>query len=200
MIGFLDIFLARNVILGYFSVSCKTRKGGKVRKLILFVGILGILLSSGAYAKELKIGYVDVLMLFNEYDKTKDYESMLEGKKQERAKENKLEVKKEEIIKMQDKLELLKDKELEKQREKIKEAMIKYRTLENKILTELRKESDEKMKEILDDVEKAIKDYSKKNGFGLVLRKSAILYGEGGKDLTDTLLGLLNKQYNKKKK
>ena len=73
-------------------------------KKYVLVGILiwGLILPIKCFAQNLKIGYVDVFEVFREYEKTKDYDKILENKK--KAKEKELEKKRNEIKKMQDKL------------------------------------------------------------------------------------------------
>ncbi len=167
------------------------------KALVLALGLCFIG-SAIVYGKDLKVGYADIVKVFNDYQKTKDYEKILDEKKKKKEEESKLEEKKNEIIKMQDKLELLKDKEKEQQKEKIKKAVNEYRDLEAQIYSDLKKESDEKMKEIIDDINNAISNYAKSKGFDLILNKSAILYGKEGIDVTESVLKKLNEGYKAK--
>jgi outer membrane protein len=168
-----------------------------VKKYIIFLISLGTLFSFSlnCFGKELKIGYVDIFKVFNEYEKTKDYDKMLEEKKEKE--EKKLDKKKEEIEKLQDKLALLKKEEQDKQRVAIAQAVKEYRQLEREILTDLKKERDEKMKEIIDDINKVIKEYAKKEGFDLIINENAILYGEEVMDITSEILRIVNQRYKK---
>ena len=65
---------------------------------------------SPTYSKDFKLGYADVMLIFNEYNKTKEYQKVLEEKRKESEEESNLQEKKEDIIKMQDSLALLKTK------------------------------------------------------------------------------------------
>lgn len=165
----------------------------------VLVALLGlcVLLTAQVSAKDLKIGYVDVLKVFNEYKKTKDYEGMLDEKRQKEETVNKLPEKKEAIIKMKDKLDVLKGNELEKQQRELQKAVIDYQQLERKVFAGLKQESDEKMKEVLDDIDLKVKDMGKKKGLDVVLNKSVILYGDDGLDLTQEVLSSLNREYKK---
>ena len=160
--------------------------------LLLVVGLVCPSLCSG---EDLKIGYVDIFQIFNEYDKTKDYDKVLEGERDK--KEAELEKKKEEIKKMQDKLSLLKETEQDKERDKITQAATEYRDLEREALLDLKKKRDDKMKEIVEDINKVIEVYAQKSEFDLILNKSAVLYGEGGADVTDQILKIVNAKYKK---
>lgn len=166
-----------------------------MKKLVISILVLGLVSPLTGVAKDLKIGYVDIFKVFNEYRKTKEYDKMLEEKKN--AKEKELEKKKEEIKEMQDKLELLKDKEKEGAREKLTKATGEYRKLERQFILDLKRERDEKMKEIIDDINKVIEDYGRKEGFDLIINKGAILYGREGIDLTETILKIVNQKYKK---
>lgn len=166
-----------------------------LKKIVVLIEIFIFLFSLNVYSQRLKIGYVDVFKLFNQYKKTQDYDKILEGKKSE--KEKLLEEKKEKIKKMQEKLNLLNEKEQEKQRRKITQAAEEYRKMEREFYLDLKKERDEKMKEIVEDINRVINDYGKKHGYQIIFNKGAVLYGEKGLDLTDTILKIMNQNYKK---
>lgn len=152
---------------------------------------------SVCFAKDMKIGYVDIFKVFNDYEKTKEYDEKLEVKKS--TAEKKLEKKKETIEKLQSKLDLLKESERAKEEEKLSKELKEYRDLEREAFTDIRKERDEKMKDIVEDIDKIIKDYAKKNGFELIINSNAVLYGAKAMDVTDEILKISNKKYKKKK-
>jgi Skp family chaperone for outer membrane proteins len=145
---------------------------------------------SVSYAKELKIGYINFLEVFNEYKKTKDYDEALNKKTEE--KEKQLKDKGAELEKMQSKLSVLKDKEKDKEQQKMDQAEKEFQQLRRQSLLDLKKERDEKMKEIVEDIEKTIKDYAKKNNFDLILHGSAVLYGDKSIDITADVLKIVN--------
>ena len=51
--------------------------------------------------------------------------------------------------------------------------------------------------QLLDSIDNFLKDYAKKKGFDMVLRKSATLYIDEKYDVTDEVIEGLNKRYNK---
>ena len=81
-----------------------------------------------ASAEDLKIGYVDIFKVFNDYEKTKKYDTTLEAKKKEA--EAKLEQKKTDLEQMQKKLGVLKEAEKQKEQEKLTKAVEEYREIE----------------------------------------------------------------------
>lgn len=145
---------------------------------------------SVSFAKDLKIGYLNFLEVFNEYKKTKDYDETLNKKAE--VKEKELKVKESEIEKMQSKLNVLKDKDKDKEQKNLEKATQDFIQLKRQSLIDLRKEKDEKMKEIIEDIDKTIKDYSKKNNFDLVIHGSAVLYGDNTMDITQDILKIIN--------
>jgi len=159
------------------------------------IGIFVFLFSFDVYSQKLKIGYVDIFKLFNQYKKTQDYDKILESERNK--KEKLLEEKKEKIKKMQEKLSLLNEKEQEKQRKKIMQVAEEYKKMEREFYLDLKKERDEKMKEIVEDIKQVIDDYGKKHGYQIIFNKGAVLYGEEGLDLTDTILKIMNQSYKK---
>lgn len=168
----------------------------KICKLTLIWVIL-MSFSFTCFAKELKVGFVDVFEVFNEYEKTKDYDEKLEKKKEEAEKQ--LDKRKEEIEKLQGKLSLLKEKEQEKEEEKISKKIEEYRELERKSFTDIKKERDESMQVIVEDIDKIVDEYAKNNGYDLILNENVILYGNKAMDITAEILKISNKKYRKEK-
>jgi outer membrane protein len=151
--------------------------------------------SAVSQAKDLKIGYVDIFKVFNDYKKTIDYDKTLEGKKEDA--EKKLDAKKETIKKIKDKLSLLKEGEKAKEEAKMRKEAEEYQELQRKIFIDIKKERDEKMQEIIEDINKIVEEYAKKNKFDMVINQNAILYGDRVMDITDEILKISNQQYKR---
>jgi len=153
--------------------------------------------SSTCFSEDLKIGYVDIFKVFNDYEKTKEYDEKLEAKK--KGVEKKLEKKKETIERLQGKLDLLKEGKRAKEEEKLNKELKEYRDLEREAFTDIKKERDERMKDIVEDIDVIVKDYAKKNGFRLIVNSNVVLYGAKAMDVTDEILKISNKKYKKEK-
>jgi outer membrane protein len=54
-------------------------------------------------------------------------------------------------------------------------------------------------KTILDEIQQAITDYAKANGFSVMLDQRSLLYGQEAYDVTDEVLKVLNERYTNKK-
>jgi Skp family chaperone for outer membrane proteins len=53
------------------------------------------------------------------------------------------------------------------------------------------------MKEIVDDIEKTIKEYAKKNNYDFIIHGSAVLYADKAADITTDILKVVNDAYKK---
>jgi len=163
---------------------------------VLVVMALFLSLPFVCFSADLKVAYVDLFEVFNEYNKTKDYDGELE--KKSNAAKNQLTARREKIEKIRSKLEVLKESERKKEEGKLLEEINSYKNTERKVFVDLKKEKNEKMKEIFEDISKVIKEYAKKNKFDLVINENSILYGNKAMDITSDILNLSNKQYKKK--
>ena len=168
-----------------------------MKKVIRFflAAVMLISFSTTLFAKDLKIGYVNFFEVFNEYKKTKEYDENLTKKKDD--KEKKLKQKSDDIEKMQSKLSLLKDKEKDKEQQKLDSAVKDFRQIYGQARVDLKKERDERMKEIVDDIEKTIKEYAKKNNYDFIIHGSAVLYADKAADITTDILKVVNDAYKK---
>jgi len=143
-----------------------------------------------------KLAYVDLSRLFGEYGKTKDYDKTL-GDKQA-SYEAEREKKFSEVKQLQDKLNLLSEKEKESKKSEVDTKVQSLREYDRQKQTDLRKEQDEKMKEILKDIEEAVKEYSVKEGYTMVFNDRVLVYQVKSMDITEKVLEILNKKYPKK--
>ena len=162
-------------------------KGAKLAGIIF----IATLFATAAFAEEKgKIGYVDLSRLFDEYYKTKEYDKVLEAEHKDYEQEAKGKVDK--IREQQGKLELLKEdqkKSLEGDVEKMKSDLMEY---DRQKKTTLTKERNEKIREILLEIEKIVSGYAEQNGYALILNDRVLIYGDPARDLTQDILKTLN--------
>jgi len=166
------------------------------RAVLCFLGILvaSFIFIGMAQAAE-KIGYVDLSRTFSEYGKTKEYDKSLSEK--ETAYNSEREKKVNEVKQLQDKMNLLSDKEKENKKTELTNKIKSLQDLDREKQTDLRKEQDEKMKEILKDIENAVKAYAQKEGYTLVFNDRVLVYQEKNLEITDKVIEILNKGYKK---
>lgn len=135
--------------------------------------------------------YVDLMKLFNEYNKTVAYDEALAEKQAE--KEASLQKKNDELMKMQDELKLLKDDAKKAKQEELAKLGGAMQQEYKASLDELKKERDTKMAEVLKDIEDEIAAYAKEKKLPYVLKKASIAYADEANDRTEEVLKRLNK-------
>ena len=155
--------------------------------------VLGLALTAAAFAKDMKIAYVDLSRLFDNYQKTKEYDAGLQKESEGFQKERDGMINK--IRDAQGKLALLKDDEKQKVQadiDKQKNDLIEY---DKQKRTELAKKRDEKVREILLEIEKIVSEMAKKEGFDYVLNDRVLIYGDQSQNITNKVLKSLNDSY-----
>lgn len=165
------------------------------RTLGIFVSVLVlgvILFMPKGYAAD-KIGYVNLGRIFDEYNKTKDQDKILEKKQKDFESERVVKVN--EIKALQDKLGLLDEKQKAAKKTELEEKMKVFQEYEGKKIEGLRKERDDILKEILKDIEKAVRQYAEAQGYILVFNDKVLVYQAKDGDLTDKVVEIVNKNY-----
>lgn len=164
------------------------------RKMLVFGFVLSLALgvASSAFAAG-KMAYVDLSSTFDKYEKTKAFDQTLTTTQQ--AKEKELEQMANEIKALEDKLSLLSDKEKAAKQKEVDEKTKKLQQRSQEIGMDLRKDRDEKLKEILQDIEKVVQAYSQKNGYDFIFNDRVLLYGAASADVTQDVIDILNTEY-----
>ncbi|MBM3245938.1 MAG: OmpH family outer membrane protein [Candidatus Omnitrophica bacterium] len=159
---------------------------GMVVGLTFLAGAAGL-----ALAAEKKLAYVDLSRIFSEYSKTKSYDKTLSDKESSYEAERNKKV--EEVKQLQDKVNLLSDKEKEAKKPDLDAKIKTLQEFDRQKQTDLRKEQDEKMKELLKDIEDVIKKYAEKEGYSMVFNNRVLVYEDKTMDITEKIIDLLNK-------
>ena len=169
----------------------------KVCSLVLLFAFIfsTALMPYQAYAAELKIGYVDVARVFDNYNRTKDQDKILEQQNNKKKQERDKIVK--QIRKMKDELDILSEKAKEKKQTRIDEKIRELQEYDQQTRTGLRQQRDEVVRKILKEIEQVIEKYAKKNSYTMILNNRILLYGQKQHDLTDKILKILNSEYKK---
>ncbi len=165
----------------------------RVAVLLAALFCFGLLVKPGFAAD--KFAYVDLSRLFSEYGKTKDYDKVLTDKEGTYSGEREKKVN--EIKLFQDKLNVLSDKEKDAKKGDLETKIKTLQDYDRQKQTDLRKEQDEKMKEILKNIEDAVKQYSEKEGYTFVFNDRVLVYQNKTLDITDKIVDILNKGYKK---
>lgn len=165
--------------------------------LFLAVFVLGGFLWQESARAE-KTAFVDLALLFDGYDKTKDFDTNLQDVQDKKQKD--IDKKVEEIKGLQDKLPLLADKEKENKQDEIDKKTKDLQEFQRSAELDLRKERDEKLKEILKDIQDVVETVAKQKGYDFILNEKMILYGNKSLDITKDVLKIVNDNYKNKKK
>jgi outer membrane protein len=166
----------------------------RLTRIIVVTVVLSFVFSFSCFAQE-KICTVDLMRVFDEYKKRDDFDKDLEVKtKAKETQRNKLI---DDVKEIQDKMALLSDKEKEKKQQELITKSQALQEFDQKLRMELRKDWDEKLRSILEDIKKSVEDFSKKEGYTLVIDTKALLYGSKDLDVTGKIVEILNKNYSK---
>lgn len=169
-----------------------------MRRILVFILMTIFLLSISGIAlaqSEEKIGFVDLSTAFDEYQKTKDFDKMLEKKGDIKQEEREKLVS--EIRKMRDELELMNERARDKKEEAIELKVRSLQEFDQDAKAELIKERDDMVKDILKEMNNVIKSYGETNGYSIILNERVLLYGDKSLDLTDEIIKILNDSYKK---
>ncbi len=167
-----------------------------LRRGLIFASALGLLLTTGvhvasvAFAAELKIGYVNIGKLFDGYERTKQNDAALE--KQGKAKEAELEGRVNDLKKMRQNLELLNDSARDAKAREIEERSDELQRFRKNAARELQRARDKIAQEILLDIQHAIDDFAKANGFSFIMDQRGLVFSQPAYDVTAPVLALLN--------
>ncbi len=166
----------------------------KLAVVLAAVFAASLVLTKVALAQE-KFAYIDLSKTFSEYKKTKDYDKTLGDKEKiyTDARDKKIN----EIKQLQDKIALMTDKEKQASQPNFEAKVNALKDYDRQQQTELRKDQDEKMKEILKDIEDAVKTYAKAQGFIMVFNDRVLVYQDKTLDITDKIIDIVNKGYKK---
>ncbi|MDD5281204.1 MAG: OmpH family outer membrane protein [Candidatus Omnitrophica bacterium] len=164
-----------------------------MRKTAVVLGgmVIGLVLLTGSAQAADKFGYIDLSRTFSEYNKTKGYDKVLSDK--EKAYTDERDKKVAELKALQDKFNLLNDKEREAKKGELETKMKAFQDSDRKMQEDLRKEQDVKMKEILKDIEDAVKKYSEKEGYTMIFNDRVLVYQNKSLEITNKIIEALNK-------
>ena len=145
-------------------------------------------------ADELKIGYVNFSVLFEGYYKTEKSEAELRKEADKRQAE--VSEIREDINNIQKKLEsgVLKQEEKDKQKGVLEQKVLQLNKVVRESKRELEVKREKAVREIIKDIEVVINDYSKKNGYTLVVGNRDLLYVDKKLDITKHIEDLLKKK------
>ena len=171
----------------------------KILRLVLPVFLLAFWTaqSAPAFAAAERIGTVDLARVFDEYQKTKDFDKSLEAKGASKQTDRDKMVA--EIKKLRDEAELLSAKAKDDKQAVIDEKIKALQEYDRVTRDTLRRERDGMVKDILKEIETVIQDFGKSQGYTFIFNDRVLVYKSEGGDLTNQVIKTLNDSYAKKK-
>ena len=170
-----------------------------MKKLLIFIILIVFVFgyTNAGYAETLKMGYVNLGKIFDEYEKTKEYDKVLESQGGQKQKERDKLVN--EIKRLKDELELLSDKGKEEKQNQIDSKVTELRKFDTDVREELSRQRDNFLKEILKEIQATVEEYGQKEKYTMIVRSEGIIiYGDKSVDLTEQVIKVLNERYKKK--
>ena len=167
----------------------------KAVKLFVLSLFVAVAMSTAAQAKELKIAYVDLSNLFDNYAKTKEFDAVLQKESEGFQKDRDAMINK--IRDAQGKLALLKEDEKNKLNADIEKQKGDLIEFDKQKRTELAKKRDEKVREILLEIEKIVSNLAQKEGYDYIFNDRVLIYGDKTQNITAKVLKTLNDSYKK---
>ena len=167
------------------------------RKLIagFLAGLMMLGLSLPAFAAELKVAYVDVGEVFDNYQKTKDQDLVLKTAGEAKEKErNDMTAK---IRSMEDELALLAADARAAKQEQLIEKKRQLEDFDRTIRQQLAEQRDKVVKEIFQEIDVVVQDLSAKGGYDMIFNKRVLLAQKKSFDITAQVSAELAKKYKK---
>ncbi len=168
------------------------------RILVLLIAVLFCSCISLSYADDsLKVGFIDLKKVLDDYQKVKDgEEELLKEAEQKNEKREKL-IK--EIKRLREKIDLLKDKQKEKKQWELNGKVKKLQDLTYEMRTSLRQKGDEKFIDIIKEVKAVMEEYGSSRNYDLIIEGELLHYKSNKLNVTDDIIKTLNQRYKKKK-
>ena len=167
----------------------------KALKVFGLAVVFGCMAAVCSLAGDLKIAYVDLSKVFDGYQKTKEFDAVLQSEGGVFQKERDAMIQR--IQDAQGKLNLMNDAQktaMQADIEKQKNDVVAY---DKEKRTELAKKRDDKVREILAEIQKIVSNLAAREGYAYVLNDRVMIYGDPQFNVTDVVLKTLNDSYKK---
>ena len=161
-----------------------------VRSIAIAAFALCTLTVAHADAKETKIGYVNLSLVFDSYEKTKQFDKDLE--KQADAKRKEREVIVNEVKKLRDELELLSEDKKAQKQGGIDEKVKQLQAFDKEAREALRGQRDNMLRDILKEIDVVVKEFGDKEGYDYIVNDRVLLYKSEANDLSPKIIQKLN--------
>ena len=152
-------------------------------------------LSLPAFAVEMKVAYVDVGEVFDNYQRTKDQDLVLKTAGEAKEKERNDMMAK--IRSMEDELALLSADARAAKQEQLIEKKRQLEDFDRTVRQQLAEQRDKVVREIFQEIDVIVQDLSAKGGYDMVFNKRVLLAQKKSFDITAQVSAELAKKYKK---
>lgn len=172
------------------------------RQIVRIAGfiLLGCWIGSfnGFTAERGKWAIVNIGQVFDEYDKTKqfDQEFQLQGRNKQEERDALVH----EIRKLRDEQALLAESAHGEKQKAVEAKMKELETFDEETRKALADRRNEAVKLVFQDIENTVKQYGERKGYDFIFSDRAVLYHQKAFDVTQDVLTELNQKYRKEKK
>ena len=165
----------------------------------MMAGFLAVLMMLGlslpAFAAEMKVAYVDVGEVFDNYQRTKDQDLVLKTAGEAKEKErNDLAGA---IRSMEDEIALLAADARAKKQEVLIEKKRQLEDFDRNVRQQLAEQRDKVVREIFQEIDVIVQDLSTKGGYDMIFNKRVLLAQKKSFDITAQVSAELAKKYKK---
>lgn len=163
--------------------------------VLLLLFIFGM--TKPLFAADQKFAYVDIGKVFDEYEKTKKFDTDLqeEGKVKQKERDEKVLA----IRKLKDEQAILSDDKKKDAEAGIEKKLRELEEFDQSIRQQLNEKRDTIVKEIFQDIDGLLKQYGERKGYDYIFNDRALVFRNPKYDQTDEVLKELNESYKKKK-
>jgi len=167
-----------------------------MRNIMSFLIVAAFMASATlSYAAEIKIAYIDLAYLFDNYNKTKDQDKVLEEQTKQKKEERQRLVN--QIRQMKDEMDLLSENAKEQKQEQVEAKLRELQEYDQQTRLTIGQKRDDMLKDILKEIDGIVEKYAKDNQYTMIFNNRVLLYGRDQDDITEPILKILNSKYKK---
>lgn len=148
-----------------------------------------------SYAQELRLAYINLKKVLDEYEKVTDGEEQLVKQAEKKNTEREKLVK--EIKSLRERIDLLEDKKKQKRQQELEERVKKLQDFTYETRADLRQKRDEKFRDIMKEIKDVIEEYGQSRNYNIIIDDTFLLYKDDNLDATDEIIKILNQRYKK---
>jgi len=171
----------------------------RLRMLSILLSLI-VALSGSVWAEsaDAQVAYLDVAKVFDDYQKTKDQDALLQTAGEEKTEARETLVG--EIRALKDEMALLSDDAKKKKEGELNEKIQALRDFDMSARRELEEKRAQMMQEIFEDIDKIVQETAKSKQLDFVFNQRVLVFAGDQYDITTDVAQALDKKYAQEKK